>query len=327
MRKIALSVVGFLALAAVIGFVATSDLGSSFTASPASGSAGGGTAHPAVDGAIGATGALPVVNAAGASASPAPAVGAEKASGVGSVGLDGSLGNLGLTQIGPSIVKTAEISMLVKAGGFNSAFQSATMIAARYGGYVESSSSAGVKHRSGDLLIRVPSDRFDQAMSDLRRLGQVESQSLSGQDVTSQFVDLEARLRTWEAQEAALIKLMGRANSVEATLRIQRELQDVQFRIEEIKGQLRVLQNQTDLATIQVHLREPGTAFEIRQRPVGEERPSLVEAWGKAIDGFLGVLYATVVGLGYLVPVTVLVLLVVLGYRRLRPSVTRATQG
>jgi hypothetical protein len=322
MRKVAVSVVAFLALAAVIGFIATSDLGSRLGSSAGGGSAGGAAVEPA----MGSTGSV-ANGVAMPSASAAPAVRAEHDAAGGVAGLDGSLGNLGLTQIGPSIVKTAEISVLVKAGTFNSAFQSATMIAARFGGYVESSSSAGVRHRSGDLLIRVPSDRFDQAMIDLRRLGQVESQSLSGQDVTSQFVDLEARLRTWEAQESALIKLMARANSVEATLRIQRELQDVQFRIEEIKGQLRVLQNQTDLATIQVHLREPGTAFQIQQRPTGQERPSLVEAWSKAIDGFLGVLYATVVGLGYLVPVTVLVLLALLGYRRLRPSVTRATQG
>jgi Domain of unknown function (DUF4349) len=319
MRKVVVSVVGFLALAAVIGFIATSGLGSI-----AGTSSGGGGAVAGTVPAAGGTGELGVVHAAASPMASLPA--AQAADGVTS-GLGGSLGDIGLTQIGPSIVKTAEISLLVKAGGFNEAFQSATVIAARYGGYVESSSSAGVKHRSGDLLIRVPSDRFDQAMTDLRRLGQVESQSLSGQDVTSQFVDLEARLRTWEAQESALIKLMGRANSVEATLRIQRELQDVQFRIEEIKGQLRVLQNQTDLATIQVHLREPGTAFQIRHRPVGEQRPSLVEAWSKAVDGFLGVLYATVVGLGYLVPVTLLILLVVLGYRRVRPSVTRATQA
>jgi hypothetical protein len=216
-------------------------------------------------------------------------------------------------------VKTADLSILVKAGGFNDAFQGASLVAERYGGYVESSSSAGVKYRSGDLLIRVPSDSFEQAMADLVRLGQVQSRSISGRDVTSQFVDLQARLTTWEAQETALLRLMRRANTVPATLQIQRELQDVQFRIEDIKGQLRLLQNQTDLATIQVHLHEPGAAT-TRIRTTAEERPSLVEAWSKALNGFLGVLYATVVGLGYLVPITILGLLVLLGYRRLRPG-------
>ena len=306
MRKAALYLVGFLALAAVIGYVATSGLGSMSATGPAG---GGGVAAGPVGDVAGATGTGAAAKAPSSSqgGSALPDLGA------------GSLGDLGLTQIGPRIVKTADLSILVKAGGFNDAFQGASLVAERYGGYVESSSSAGVKHRSGDLLIRVPSDSFEQAMANLVRLGQVESRSISGRDVTSQFVDLQARLTTWEAQETALLRLMRRANTVPATLQIQRELQDVQFRIEDIKGQLRLLQNQTDLATIQVHLHEPGAAT-TRIRTTAEERPSLVEAWSKALNGFLGVLYATVVGLGYLVPITILGLLVLLGYRRIRPG-------
>ena len=105
-------------------------------------------------------------------------------------------------------------------------------------------------------MVRVPSSHFDDAMADLRELGTVEHQAISGQVVTQDFIDLEARLRTWQAQEAVLIDLMEQASSVDATLRIQRELQDVQFRIEQIKGQLRVLEDQTALATIRVSLRE-----------------------------------------------------------------------
>lgn len=322
MRRIVLSVIGFLALATVIGFVATSGLGGSSTA--------GGGGAPTVGRAVGAEPAPMASPGLGAVKAAAPtdagAVLGEAAAGAGGASSQGQaadltsgpLGDLGLTQIGPSIVKTADISVLVKAGGFNAAFQSATLVAQRYGGFVESSSTAGVKHRSGDLLIRVPSDRFDEAMTDLRGLGQVESQTISGQDVTSQFVDLEARLRTWESQEAALLRLMRRASSVEATLRIQQNLQDVQFRIEEIKGQLQLLQNQTDLATIHATIREPGVVVRPKIQTVSESRPSLAEAWQKALNGFLGVLYATVVGLGYLVPVAVVAFAIFLGYRRFR---------
>ncbi|MGH2668969.1 MAG: DUF4349 domain-containing protein, partial [bacterium] len=153
------------------------------------------------------------------------------------------------------------------------------------------------------------------AMADLRGLGTVEGQSISGQDVTAEFVDLESRLTTWETQEVVLLRLMRQATSVEATLRVQRELQDVQFRIEQIKGQLRVLENRTSLATIQVSIREPGAA---RFEAAAGERPSLGEAWDRALNGFLGVIYAIVVGMGYLVPVTAVALAGWFGYRRLR---------
>jgi hypothetical protein len=133
--------------------------------------------------------------------------------------------------------------------------------------------------------------------------------------VTQDFVDLEARLRTWEMQESVLLGLMDQATSIDATLRIQRELQDVQFRIEQIKGELRVLEDRTSLSTIHLSMVETGVPL-VTADAKDSTRPSLAEAWGKALDGLLGVAYATIVGLGYLVPLTALGLIVWFGYRR-----------
>jgi len=182
----------------------------------------------------------------------------------------------GLPPIGQAVVKDAEISVEVRRGAFTQAFDDASLVARRYGGYVESSQAAGAQARSGSLVARVPSDRFDEAMSDFRALGTVTSESVSGQVVSQEFVDLEARLRTWESQEAVLLDLMGEATSVEATLRIQRELQDVQFRIEQIKGQLRVLEDRTALATIHLSMVEVGAPVAPQERP-SDTRPSLAE--------------------------------------------------
>jgi hypothetical protein len=313
MRKLSLSIFAFLALAAVVGFVATGGL------SGGSDDAGGG-------------GEVPV---AGATAAPADAVGfateearaavqqdggASASSGGGEAAASGPVGALGaLPVIGPTVVKTASLEVQVPAGDFDKAFETAMQVAGRYGGYVQSSSTSGTKIHSGTLTIRVPSASFQNAMSDLSGVGTVQSRSVSGQDVTNEYVDLNARLRTWEAQEAVLLRLMKRATSVEATLRVQTNLQDVQFRIEQIKGQLRVLENQTDLATIDLSLHEPGAVVRPVPRAAPDERPSLAEAWTKAVNGFLGVLYATVVGLGYLVPIALICLAVWFAIRRARP--------
>jgi len=305
MRKVALSIIGFLALAGVIGYLATSSVLSGADASGESAPAAGATR--ALD-QVGSARAATVEGLAGTEDAAAVPGTAESQTGVSGIGA--------LPPIGPAIVKTSQISIEVKNDGFESAFNAATFIAGKYGGYVESSSTAGTKTQSGELTIRLPSGSFDQAMADLRGLGTVEGQTISGQDVTAEFVDLDARLRTWETQEVVLLRLMRQATSVEATLRVQRELQDVQFRIEQIKGQLRVLENRTSLATIQVSIREPGAA-RFEQAAAGE-RPSLGEAWDRALNGFLGVIYAIVVGLGYLVPVTALALAGWFGYRRLR---------
>jgi hypothetical protein len=227
--------------------------------------------------------------------------------------------------VGPEIVETAQLSVEVKKGTFHDQYPIASNVAQKYGGFVESSStSQGVRSRSGTLLIRVPNASFEAAMNDLRQLGTPDGESTSGQDVSSQFVDLEARLRTWEAQESVFLRLMNKAHSINATLQIQRQLQDVQLQIEQLKGELQQLHDQTRMATIDVTIHEPGVSIP-RPQPVSE-RPNLGEAWSKAVDGLLGVLYTTVIGLGYLVPIGVLLAIGLYAWRRIGVHQVRAAE-
>ena len=221
--------------------------------------------------------------------------------------------------VGPRVIETAQLSLVARRHGFDQAFARATDVAARFGGYVEDSSTEGVRSKLGHLTIRVPADEFQPALDTLRQVGRVEDQSLSGRDVTSQYVDLQARLRNWEAQERVLLRLMSKATTIGDTLRIQNELSQVQLRVEELKGQLRVLNNQTSLATIDVSMRESGAP--VPPSRTTNHATTLGQAWQDARHGFVGVIASVVVGLGYLVPIAALLALVWLGVRRLRPRV------
>ncbi len=286
-RKVALTLVAFLSIAAAIGFVVTR-------------TGGDDAGEPIVD----------------AQREPAPQAGGEGSTEAGGsdaeallapeAAVDQTVSELpGLPPLGQAVVKTADLTVEVAKGTFADAFDTAALVAGRFGGYVEASSMAGAKSTTGTLTLRVPSARFDEAMSELRALGTVKQEAVSGQVVTQEFIDLEARLRTWQAQEAVLLDLMEEATTIDATLRIQRELQDVQFRIEQIKGQLRVLEDLTELATIHISMREPGAPIVTQGKPA-DTRPSLSEAWERAVDGVMAVAYVTIVGLGYLVPLTLL---------------------
>jgi hypothetical protein len=220
-------------------------------------------------------------------------------------------------RIGPRIVKTGNLSLRVQRGVFQDRFQQATLVAGRYGGFVASSQTGEGKHRSGGLVIRVPAERFEQALGDLKRLGRIESQSISGQDVTGEFVDLQARLRNWQAQETVLLRLMAKANTIEDSIVVQRQLQEVQLAIEEIRGQLRVLDDQTAFATVTLSMAEVGFV-PARSKADGL---SFGRGWELALDGFVAVLAAVLVGLGYLIPLGLVALALLagmLGYRRLR---------
>jgi hypothetical protein len=241
--------------------------------------------------------------------------GAADASGAEEVAHGAVLGEFQIPVLGPRIVKTAVITLEVRKGAFDRRFQEATLVAARHGGFVSSSQTFEAEHRSGTIVLRVPAAQFDAVLGELRRIGKVKGEEISGQDVTAQFVDLESRLRNWEAQEAVLLRLMAKARSIEDSIKVQRQLQEVQFAIEEIKGQLRYLTDQTDFATVTVSVAEAGAAAQLKAQG------TLSRAWHESLDGFLSVIAAVIVGLGYLVPIVLLgltVLLAYVGYRRVR---------
>ena len=295
MKKTALAVVAFLALAGIVGFMVRSG--------PF------GTGESMSGGPPGIAAAGPQANEGGA----APAHEAQDALGkVAAADPTSSLqlGPSAFPGIGPRIIKDATVSLRVKRMGLQQALAAATATAGRFGGFVESSSAG---NRAGSIVLRIPEASFEQALAVLKSLGTVSSSSVSGKDVTSQFVDLNARLITWRSQETVLLRLMDRATSISDTLRIQAQLQQVQFRIEQLRGALRVLHNQTAYGTIALGIREVGAPV---ATTMSASSPSLAHAWQQAWAGFLGVISAVIVGLGYLVPLGLLALLGWTGYRR-----------
>jgi hypothetical protein len=206
--------------------------------------------------------------------------------------------------VGPLIVKTADLSLVVQRGHFVEAFNRAAAVAAPLGGFVSSSSSVGVTTHSGTLTIRVPSENFDRALAALRPIGRVEAQTVHGDDVTAQYVDLNARLTTWESQEQALLKLMAKATTVAETLRVQSQLQRVQLTIEQLKGQIRLLKDRSSNATITVSISEPAPKPKVSA--VSVQNPSFGTALRRSLAGLLNVVVAVLVGFGYLVPIALL---------------------
>lgn len=213
---------------------------------------------------------------------------------------------------GQAVIRYGDLGVVVEVGEFDAALAEATAVATRYGGFVVSTSVTGGERKSGYVSIRVREADFDRAMADLRGLGEVESESVSGQDVGLQVVDLRARLDAWEAQRDVLLKLLDEARSVSDILKVQVELQNVQTNIEQLSAELTYLEDQVALSTISVSLREPGATEGI------DEGPRFGDAWAKMVDAFLSITFAMIVGLGYVVPVAIVLAAIVWGVRRYR---------
>jgi Flp pilus assembly protein TadB len=85
-------------------------------------------------------------------------------------------------------------------------------------------------------------------------------ETIKGQDVTEEFIDIEARLKTKKALEEQFLEIMKRGNTVQDALNVQRELSNVRGEIEQIEGRKRFLENQTSFSTLKIRL-QPPTAF------------------------------------------------------------------
>lgn len=237
--------------------------------------------------------------------------GGSAGSGGGSVGLAGSLSDS--PAIGPSVIKTAHVDLEVDKDGLDDATRDAISIAGRHGGFVLSTATSDDRRAAASVVVRIPSDSFERALADLEALGDVQGEKISGEDVSQEFVDMEARVRNLEAQETVLLRLMDRSVSVSDTIKVQRELQGVQLEIERLTGRLRYLKDQTDMGTISMAMTEVGAPA--HKPPSGV----ISKAWARAVDVAMGVVAAVIIGTGFLIPVAILAAIGFLALRALRP--------
>ena len=268
--------------------------------------------------------------ATSAAGAPEPAIAGSRGVAADVAG-SGSVGTLGLPQTvapsGPRVVRTADLSVEVGKDRFAGAFDRATSIATSHGGYVTSSGTGATgdsrRPTSGQLTLRVPADRFDDARRALGQLGEVRQEGVRGEDVSGQLVDYEARLRNLRAQEESLQGLLGRASNVGEVMQVQTTLFGVRQQIEQLDAQRAQLDQAAALATIQLSLYEPGAAGVFRPEPEPEPATGLAGSFERAVDGAVAVVGGMIVVLGYATPLAVLGLLG-WGVLRLRRRPVRA---
>lgn len=208
----------------------------------------------------------------------------------------------------PQIVKHADLSVEVADGSVTEAFDRAADVARRRGGFVVSSSSStfDAGQASAQLTLRVPAEQFEAARGDLAGVGELRSVQVSGQDVTAQLVDLDARLRALRAEEDALTALLGEAGAVGEVLAVREQLSSTRLEIEQLAAQQASLEDRAAFSTLQVSLFEAGAAA-IRTDP--EPATGLARSFEQAVDGAVAVVGGMVVVLGYVVPLVILGLL------------------
>jgi Domain of unknown function (DUF4349) len=153
------------------------------------------------------------------------------------------------------IVRTSALELSVKSPA--DAAEQIRLIADAMGGYVEMAEIGGTKDVPiADLTIRVPAAHFEDTKASIRKLGaRIDSEKTDAQDVTRQFVDMEARLRNLRAEEAQYLTIMKSAYKVDDMLAVSQKLSEVRGEIEQQQAEFQTLSKQVETVAITIALR------------------------------------------------------------------------
>ena len=209
------------------------------------------------------------------------------------------------------IIRNADLTLEVDST--TAAQHRITSVAEAHGGFVVTSEAKQREDpdpvkRTLDirLVVRVPSERFGAALDEIKKLAtNTPAENVTGQDVTEDFIDLEARIRTQKALELQFLEIMKQARGVDAAMEVQRQIADVRTEIEKLEGRKRFLENRSSLSTIIVNLQTPKT---IAVSPVRISHP-IREAVSDSLELASGMLIFGVRFVILMVPVFLFILL------------------
>jgi len=190
------------------------------------------------------------------------------------------------------VIKSARLNLVVKK--ISETIDRISLMLGDKKGFISSSDirTRDDETQYGTVTIRVPVKDFEKSVNELKKIAEVvQSESLSGVDVTEEFVDMEARLKNLRIEEGQYQEILKTAKKIEDILKVNEYLFNIRGQIEGIEGRIKYLSNLTDLATIEITLSEEPTI----RIPTSEWRPLdtikiAFSAMVRMLQGFMNIL-------------------------------------
>jgi hypothetical protein len=208
---------------------------------------------------------------------------------------------------GPQVIRTAQLSITVGSGLFDSKLADVRAMVQIQGGFIsgtdaQANPTTNAQIRTGVITFMVPAAKFDDTIDQLSRLGRVQNEHISGNDVSAQYVDLQARLVNEAAQRDAMLALLQRAQSISDIIAIQTQLGQITGQIEQLKGQIQYIDHNTAYSTVSVDLTEAGAPVQ----SAAQDSWGFASALSDAAHNFVSTVNYLITGLGAVGPIVIL---------------------
>lgn len=236
------------------------------------------------------------------------------------------------------VIQNADLTIVVK--DVNARAKQIQDMAKQMGGFVVSVNITQTYIHNGSqvpqaqVVVRVPVDQLDTALEQVKKDAvDVQNETRTGQDVTSQYVDLKSQLTAKEAAEAQLLKIMEGATKTEDVLAVYAQLQQIQSDIQVLKGQIKYYEESAALSAINVNIMAEETVQPLEVagwKPQGVARDAiqnLIYFWQGFIDWLIGfILYTLPVLITIGIPLYLLFLLIRWMFRKVRKPKVKAEE-
>lgn len=166
---------------------------------------------------------------------------------------------------GPPVIRQAQLAITVGSGTFDSKLTAVRTLVEDQGGYIAGTDAQAnpggdqpTQIRTGVINFMVPAAHFDATIDELAKVGKVQSEHITGTDVSAQYVDLRARLANAQAQRNAMLALLTQAKTISDIIQVQNQIGQITAQIEQLEGQIKYLDDNTSYSSVSVTLTESG---------------------------------------------------------------------
>lgn len=170
------------------------------------------------------------------------------------------------------VIKRA--SLTVETTGYDDTLNGIANLSETMGGYIENSDLMGkgygntnFQSRRAHFTIRIPKKNFDEFLNKISTISNILQKQVNGEDITSKYIDTEARLKTLNVREERVLELLKKATKLEDVLQLEKELSNIRYEIENLTGSLKKMDNLVELTTVNIEVIEVSQITKVEGMP------------------------------------------------------------